>query len=103
MIDGGTVTFVIPGGDAVEEMPPFRQQADLDPSVLIQHQAAGKAYHLTFDQLQTYRTAESVAGRYGISFVIPHSTELIEELPALRAALLQTQEAGTKPSPTGSQ
>lgn len=97
------MTFVIPGGDAVEEMPPFRQQADLDPSVLIQHQAAGKAYHLTFDQLQTYRTAESVAGRYGISFVIPHSTELIEELPALRAALLQTQEAGTKPSPTGSQ
>ncbi|MGH8998832.1 MAG: hypothetical protein ACRDY7_05515, partial [Acidimicrobiia bacterium] len=28
-IDGGTVTFVIPGGDAVEEMPPFRQEPDL--------------------------------------------------------------------------
>jgi hypothetical protein len=95
MIDGGTVTFVIPGGEAVEEMPPFRQSPDLEPSVLIQHQAAARAYYLTFDELQNYRCEEPTAGKgYGISFVIPNSTELIEELPALRAAVLQTQESG---------
>jgi len=94
-VDGGTVTFVIPGGDTIEEMPPFRQVADLEPSVLIQHRAGEKSYHLDFTALQAYRiNGPGVGLNYGISFVIPQSTELFEELPSLRASLLQTQESG---------
>jgi len=76
-------------------MPPFRQVADLEPSVLIQHRAAERSYYLDFTALQAYRINGPGAGlTYGISFVIPRSTELFEELPALRASVLQTQESG---------
>lgn len=101
-IDGGTVTLVIPGGDAIEDIPPFRQVADLEPSVLIQHRAGKRSYYLDFAALQAYRISGPGAElAYGISFVIPRSTELFEELPALRASVLQTQEAGASQSKGG--
>ena len=90
-----TVTFVIPDSDFVEELPPFVQTSDANPAVLIQYPRGNRAYLLTFDQLQAYRIPQPKThddAKYGISFIIPRGTELIEELPPLRRSLLQNQE-----------
>lgn len=89
----GTVTFLIPNGEPLLTVPPFNVSPDAAPSVLIQHAAGKKSYYLTFDQLQEF-VIDYEPGRsgYGISFVIPTGMELIEELPPLMKAALQTGE-----------
>lgn len=88
-----TVTFVIPNGSLVDEVPPFVQAPDGRPSVLIQYPSGQRAYFLDFDQLQRYRIEQpNEKSGYGISFVIPRGTELVEELPGLMVAILQIGE-----------
>lgn len=95
-LDTGTVTFVIPDKDFVEEVPPFNQSLDQTPQVLIQYPQGHVSYYLTFEQLQRYRTEQPTQKGvgYGISFILPRGVELIEELPALRRSSLQSQEVG---------
>ena len=93
-VEYGTVTFVIPDENFIEEVPPFNSCPDENPSVLIQYPHGEASYFLTFDQLQHYKTDKPVEhGEYGISFVIPLSVELIEELPAVMRGLLQSSES----------
>lgn len=92
-MDDSTVTFVIPGGnELIDDVPPYLRNPELNPSILIRHPAGEKAYFLTFEELQVFKvpqpTEASAAG--WVSFIIPKGTELIEELPALRRALMQT-------------
>jgi hypothetical protein len=90
----GTVTFVIPDENFIEEVPPFNSCPDENPSVLIQYPHGETAYFLDFEQLQSYKVTQPLESvEYGISFVIPISVELIEELPAVMRALLQSGES----------
>ncbi len=92
-IDAGTVTFVIPGADLVHETPPFRQSGDVLPSVLIQDPINNVSYFLSFNDLQEFRVDHPVdPTSFDVSFRIPQSLELIEELPAMQRAELQTNE-----------
>jgi hypothetical protein len=91
-LDDSTVTFVIPNGDLVDEIPAYLRNPELDPSVLIRFGQGQTAFFMSFDELQAYKIPqpESSLDDDQISFIIPYGTELIEELPALRRALLQS-------------
>src|ERR1043165_7401204 len=85
-LDSGTVTFVIPTEDYVEELPPFIDPSVNSPSVLIQYRKDDKAFFLSYDQLLHYAADMQTAmnNTASISFIIPIGLELIKELPALR-------------------
>jgi hypothetical protein len=88
-----TVTFVIPGTEAIEEVPPFVASADNEPSVLIQFPTDQSSYLLSWDELQQFQIDQPTEywdGFEGVSFVMPRGMELIEQLPALRRAALQS-------------
>jgi len=91
-LDDSTVTFVIPDGELVDEVPPYLRNPELNPSVLVRFGQEKGAYFLSFQDLQKYKIPqpETGFGAEQISFIIPAGTELIEELPALRRALLQS-------------
>ena len=91
-LDDSTVTFVIPNGDLVDEIPAYLRNPELDPSVLVRFGQGKNAFFLSFDELQQYKIAQpdSSFDDEQVSFIIPRGTELIEELPALRRALLQS-------------
>lgn len=92
-LDDTTVTFAIPDGDVIDEVPSFLRAPELEPSVLIRHARGKRAYFLTFEDLQKFRVdqpTETLDVKDSISFIIPRGTELIEELPTLRRALLQS-------------
>lgn len=91
-LDDSTVTFVIPNGDLVDEIPAYLRNPELNPSALIRFGQGEVAFFLSFDDLQAYKIAqpEGSLDDDQISFIIPQGTELIEELPALRRALLQS-------------
>ena len=93
-IGPNTVTFVIPDEDGLEEIPPFSQSATESPDVLIQWPKGRMSFHIEYRELENYEIPleDSKAAGYGISFVIPRGTELIDSLPALRAAILQSGE-----------
>lgn len=95
-IGSDTVTFVIPGGDYIEEIPPFSQVNTEKPSVLIQFPSNDTAFFLTFGDLEKYKTSiPEKQPENSLSFILPRGTELIEELPDLSISLLQTQEKGS--------
>ena len=91
-LDDSTVTFVIPDGDLIDEVPPSLRTPELTPSVLIRYTRAEKSYFLTNDDLQRFRVVQPMDAfdPESISFILPRGTELIEELPLLRRALLQS-------------
>lgn len=91
-LDDTTVTFAIPDGDIIDEVPSFLRAPELEPSVLIRYSRGKSAYFLTFEDLQKFSVEqpESLDVADSISFVVPRGTELIEELPTLRRALLQS-------------
>ena len=91
-VDDSTVTFVIPNGDLVDEVPAYLRNPELRPTVLIRFGQGQAAFFLSFEDLQAYRIPqpEVSVDDNQISFIIPRGTELIEELPALRRALLQS-------------
>ncbi len=91
-LNDGTVTFVIPNGELVDEIPPYLRNPELAPSVLVRFGQGQAAYFLSFEELQHYTICqpENSFDDTQISFVIPKGTELIEELPTLRRALLQS-------------
>jgi hypothetical protein len=88
-----TVTFVVPGESDIEEIPPFSASPDNQPSVLIQFPADESSYLLSWTELQEFQIAQPTEywdGFDGLSFVLPRGMELIEQLPAMRRALLQS-------------
>jgi hypothetical protein len=88
-----TVTFVIPGAEDIEEVPPFVASADNEPSVLIQFPTDQSSYLLSWAELQQFQIDQPTEywdGFEGVSFVMPRGMELIEQLPALRRAALQS-------------
>ena len=91
-VNDGTVTFLIPNGELIDEVPASLRNPELQPSVLIRFGQGRSAFFLTFEELQAYKQPqlEVAASEDQISFIIPRGTELIEELPALRKALLQS-------------
>jgi hypothetical protein len=91
-LDDSTVTFVIPDGDVIDEVPSFLRVPELRPSVLIRYARGRVSFFLSNEELQSFRIEQPQAslGDDTISFIIPKGTELIEELPALRRALLQS-------------
>lgn len=93
-IGPNTVTFVIPDESVFSEVPPFTQGTDDLPSVLIQWPKGKASFLMDYDDLTKFEVEERRTAKlnYGISFIIPRGTELIDELPTLRAALLQSGE-----------
>ena len=91
-VNDSTVTFVIPGDELVDEVPPFLRVPELSPSVLIRYSAGKAAYFLTFEDLQAFKIPQPQESfdPDSISFIVPRGTEMIEELPTLRRALLQS-------------
>lgn len=88
-----TVSFVIPDGEMIDEVPSFLRVPEVEPSVLIRHSRSRSSYFLTFEDLQRFTVSQptdSINTTDSISFIVPRGTELIEELPTLRRALLQT-------------
>ncbi|GGA58697.1 hypothetical protein GCM10007416_34850 [Kroppenstedtia guangzhouensis] len=90
----GTVTFVIPDENYVEEAPPFTQYGVESPSVLVQFPRDESAYFLKNEDLQKFRIDQPETQPVGsMSFVIPRGTELWQEVPKMRAWELQSGEA----------
>ncbi len=92
-MDDSTVSFVIPDGEVIDEVPSFLRTPEIEPSVLIRYSRSQSSYFLTFEDLQKFsvtQPTETLNTADSISFVIPRGTELIEELPTLRRALLQS-------------
>jgi len=90
-----TVTFVIPEENKLLDLtPPFTQIPSNNPSVIIQHHSQKKAYFITSNQLINHLIPqpESLGDGYDFSFILPHGTELIEELPEMMKGLLQSGE-----------
>jgi hypothetical protein len=88
-----TVSFVIPDGEVIDEVPSFLRAPEVEPSVLIRYSRSQSSYFLTFEDLQRFavtQPTDSLNTADSISFIVPRGTELIEELPALRRALLQS-------------
>lgn len=92
-ITPGTVTFVIPDENYLEEAPPFTQYGTEKPSVLVQFPKGEEAFFLTHEDLQEFKIEQPKNQPTGsMSFVIPRGTELWDELPAMRAHDLQSNE-----------
>ncbi|MCL2581276.1 MAG: hypothetical protein FWE35_02350 [Streptosporangiales bacterium] len=92
-LDDSTVSFVIPDGEVIDEVPSFLRNPEIDPSVLIRYSRGQASYFLRFEDLQKFEVSqptESLDTTDSISFIVPRGTELIEELPTLRRALLQS-------------
>lgn len=92
-LDDSTVSFVIPDGEVIDEVPSFLRNPEINPSVLIRYSRGQASYFLTFEDLQKFEVsqpADSLNTADSISFSVPRGTELIEELPTLRRALLQS-------------
>ncbi len=93
LLNDSTVTFVIPDGEVIDEVPSFLRTPEVEPSVLIRYSRSQSSYFLTFEDLQRFvatQPTENLNTFDSISFVFPRGTELVEELPALRRALLQS-------------
>jgi len=91
-VNDTTVSLVIPDGEVIDEVPSFLRNPELKPSVLIRYSREQSSFFLTFEDLQQFvceQPTESLNTSDSISFAIPRGTELIEELPTLRRALLQ--------------
>jgi hypothetical protein len=91
-VNDTTVSLVIPDGEVIDEVPSFLRNPELEPSILIRYSRDQSSFFLTFEELQQYKVdqpVESLNTTDSISFIIPRGTELIEELPTLRRALLQ--------------
>ena len=93
-IDEGVVIFSIPTDILIETTPPFNATGAERPTILIQHEAAGKSYLLPYDALQSYVIDQPTEpGGYDVSFIIPRGNELLDKLQPLPLALLQSGEA----------
>ncbi len=91
-LDDTTVTFTIPDGEIIDEVPPALRTPELQPSVLIRYSRGKAAFFLTFEDLQQFRVDQPTEAfdPGSISFIVPRGTELVEELPLIRRALLQS-------------
>jgi hypothetical protein len=92
-LDDSTVSFVISDGEVIDEVPSFLRTPEIEPSVLIRYSRNQSSYFLTFEDLKKFsvtQPTETLNTTDTISFIVPRGTELIEELPTLRRALLQS-------------
>lgn len=74
-VNGRTVTFNIPSENPIDELPPYMQTPESNPSILIRHPAGKAAYFLTYDQLQAFIVEASVDSNTAnaLRFAIPRS------------------------------
>ena len=95
-LNESTVSFTIPDGEAVDEVPPFLRDPGLSPSVLLRYPHGQASYFMSFEALQTFRTEQPNRPTEGnnISFILPRAMEMVEELPGLTRALLQSGTSG---------
>ena len=95
-LNEATVSFTIPDDDAVDEVPPFLRDHGLTPSVLLRYPHGEASYFISFEALQAYRIDQPTQPADGnnISFIMPRSMEMIEELSGLTRALLQSGTSG---------
>lgn len=92
-VDDTTVSLAIPDGEVIDEVPSFLRNPEMHPSVLVRYSREQSSFFLTFEDLQRFKVdqpSEALDTADSISFIIPRGTELIEELPTLRRALLQS-------------
>ncbi|MFY5897624.1 hypothetical protein [Acinetobacter pittii] len=101
LIDDNVVTFVIPDDELVDEIPPFLKSDKGVPSILIQHPVGSASYLLSNQELSKYEVSQEVMPSYGLAFVMPTGMELIEDLPPLMAATLQSGETCEHGGPPG--
>ncbi len=74
-----TVSFVIPDGEVIDEVPSFLRTPEAEPSVLIRYSRSQSSYFLTFEDLQRFavtQPTESLNASDLISFIVPRGTEL---------------------------
>ena len=84
-VDTGTVTFVIPDQDSLNEIQPFVETSDGVSSFLIQFRKTKTAYFITYDQLLDFSAESSIAQNDNvIRFIIPFGLESVEDLPTIR-------------------
>lgn len=70
-VSANTVAFNIPS-DETDSVPPYTQNLDANPSVLIRFSAGKAAYFLTNDQLQNFKIPPGTpSGDEVVRFVIP--------------------------------
>ena len=95
-LNESTVSFTVPDGEAVDEVPPFLRDPGLTPSVLLRYPHGQASYFVPFDALQAYRIEQPTRPEEGnvISFILPRAMEMVEELPRLTRALLQSGTSG---------
>jgi hypothetical protein len=91
----GTVTFSVSGAAAVEEMPDAPDAPVEYPSVLIRYPDAEAAFLLSYDDLRQFEQEmhTDVAGfgpNYGIAYTLPYSRDLVQSMPAVQMARLQS-------------
>ncbi|NBW41987.1 hypothetical protein EBR25_13450 [bacterium] len=91
-MDDGTVTFVIPDGEIFDEVPPYLRNPEVEPSVLIKYSHGRTSYFMELNDLEQFKIEQpaSYFDDESISFIMPRGTELVEELPEMRRALLQS-------------
>lgn len=91
-VDDSTVTFVMPSESFIEELPPFLGDRSGDISVRILFPDQKKSYFIDNATLHESEVHGDVD--YGISFALPEGLEMIEEMPELMKAVLQSGEGG---------
>lgn len=93
-LNAETITFVVPEDNLLDLTPPFSKNFTNTPSIIIQHHSQEKSYFIPTEELVKYlvQQPESLQDGYDVSFILPHGTELIEELPEMMKGLLQSGE-----------
>jgi len=88
----GTVTFVITGGEIVDELPAFNQDPSDQPDILVRFPRDRTAYLLPYTELERYKVDQPIDsfGDHYMSFIVPGGMELVEEIPLLKKGLLQS-------------
>jgi len=59
-LNDATVSFVIPDGEMIDEVPSFLRVPEVDPSVLIRYSRLRSSYFLTFEDLQRFAVSRAV-------------------------------------------
>lgn len=94
-LNDGTVTFVIPNGEIVDEVPPYLRNPEAETSVLLKYFHGKTSYFMSLSDLEKFciEQPKTYFDDKSISFILPRGTELVEEIPGLRRALLQSNTA----------
>jgi len=89
-----TVVFSVPDTEFIEAVPPFLRIPKETPSILIQHARGKASYFVSSEQLSKYDVTgkEVNIDPERVSFSVPFGTELVEKMPEVVQAMLQSGE-----------